>query len=104
MLEEDGLIAGDERTGYTSQVALQTGRIEELQERLAAGIALAGPAGELLLATGPELAHVFCGEQDPLALLFPGGSTATAEALYKDSPASHYFGAMVRSAVEAFLT
>jgi len=59
-----------------------------------------GVTGELstLRRCGPKLAQVLRGEQDPLQLLFPGGSFAEARELYVESPyARCYNGALVEA-------
>jgi NADPH:quinone reductase-like Zn-dependent oxidoreductase/SAM-dependent methyltransferase len=48
---------------------------------------------------GARLADVLTGRADPLDLLFPGGSTETAEALYTSSPPARACGALVAAAV-----
>jgi NADPH:quinone reductase-like Zn-dependent oxidoreductase/NADP-dependent 3-hydroxy acid dehydrogenase YdfG/SAM-dependent methyltransferase len=48
---------------------------------------------------GPHLADILRGSADPLQLLFPGGSTELAEALYRDSPEAKAFNQLLREAV-----
>jgi acyl transferase domain-containing protein/predicted O-methyltransferase YrrM len=48
---------------------------------------------------GPRLADVLRGSADPLALLFPDGSLADAEALYHDSPPARAYGALAAEAL-----
>jgi acyl transferase domain-containing protein len=48
---------------------------------------------------GAELAGILRGEVDPLARLFPGGSTELAEALYRDAPEAKAFNQLVRETV-----
>lgn len=52
---------------------------------------------------GQELAQVLNGKQDPLALLFPGGSVEIAEQLYRESPQARLFNEMVAQSVSAAL-
>jgi acyl transferase domain-containing protein len=52
---------------------------------------------------GQELARVLNGKQDPLALLFPGGSVEIAEQLYRESPQARLFNEMVAQSVSAAL-
>ncbi|MBI5722130.1 MAG: SDR family NAD(P)-dependent oxidoreductase [Burkholderiales bacterium] len=64
----------------------------------------ASPLGaelELTLRTGREMADALCGRQDPLQLLFPGGSTETAERVYRDSPPARLFNGLIAEAVAA---
>ena len=48
---------------------------------------------------GPHLAAILRGRADPLQLLFPGGSTELAEALYRDLPEAKAFNQLLREAV-----
>ena len=59
--------------------------------------------GELstLRRCGGELARVLRGEQDPLQLLFPGGSFAEARKLYVDSPYARTYNAALGAALTA---
>ena len=50
---------------------------------------------------GPELAAALTGATDPLQLLFPGGNSATAEHLYRDSPSAKLYNGIVKDAVAA---
>ena len=52
-----------------------------------------------LRRTGPALARVIRGEQDPLTLLFPAGNHDATEALYHTAPISHLYNILVRQAV-----
>jgi len=47
-----------------------------------------------------ELANVLRGRADPLALLFPGGSLADTERLYRDSPPAQAYNGLVARLVE----
>ncbi|MGD9832287.1 MAG: type I polyketide synthase [Piscinibacter sp.] len=48
-----------------------------------------------------ELAGVLRGEVDPLALLFPGGSLADTERLYRDSPPAQAYNSLIGQVVGA---
>ena len=50
---------------------------------------------ELLRRCGGELASVLRGEQDPLPLLFPQGSSAVVRRAYADSPYARTFNSML---------
>lgn len=50
---------------------------------------------------GEGLAEALRGEADPLQLLFPGGSLATAEQLYRKSPLARAYTALVAEAAAA---
>jgi acyl transferase domain-containing protein/SAM-dependent methyltransferase/NAD(P)-dependent dehydrogenase (short-subunit alcohol dehydrogenase family)/acyl carrier protein len=58
---------------------------------------------ELMLVSrcAASLAEVLRGAADPLQLLFPGGSLADAEKLYRETPVARTYNALVREAVEA---
>jgi SAM-dependent methyltransferase len=56
---------------------------------------------EYMERCGTRLADVLTGRESPLETLFPGGSTALADALYGTSPLARYFNAIVRAAVMA---
>jgi acyl transferase domain-containing protein len=47
-----------------------------------------------------ELAAVMRGRADPLALLFPGGSLADTERLYRDSPTARAYNSLIAQVVE----
>ncbi len=59
--------------------------------------------GELntLRRCGPALARVLRGEQDPLQLLFPGGSFTEARKLYVDSPFAQTYNRALGEALQA---
>jgi acyl transferase domain-containing protein len=56
---------------------------------------------ELTGRAGEALAEALRGERDPLQLLFPGGSTATAERLYRDSPTARFYNGLVAEVLAA---
>jgi acyl transferase domain-containing protein/SAM-dependent methyltransferase/NAD(P)-dependent dehydrogenase (short-subunit alcohol dehydrogenase family) len=59
--------------------------------------------GELgiLQRCGSELARVLTGEQDPLELLFPGGSFSEARKIYIESPAARTYNTALAEALSA---
>ena len=61
--------------------------------------------GELLTLRrcGPQLARVLGGQQDPLQLLFPGGSLAEARKLYVESPFARTYNGALADALSAAL-
>ncbi|RIL12529.1 polyketide synthase [bacterium] len=63
------------------------------------------PGGQAELALlercGARLAEVLTGACDPLSLLFPGGSTALLDPLYRDSATARHANALVAEAVAA---
>lgn len=54
----------------------------------------------LIRNCGAHLARVLRGEQDPLQLLFPDGSSTNAEHFYTDSPSFRHYLCIVRKALE----
>jgi acyl transferase domain-containing protein/NADPH:quinone reductase-like Zn-dependent oxidoreductase/acyl carrier protein len=105
MLQEDGWLR---QSGPEWEICRVPPRIEAstLQERWA-GLLARYPAFEAELTflgrCGPQLAQVISGAADPLQLLFPGGSLATAEKLYQESPFAKAYNALVRQTVAAAL-
>lgn len=98
VLGEEGLLArrGEEWTGTGKPPGPDPdGIIEALRERHPRMI----PQVELTAKCGRRLAAVLRGEEDPLHLLFEGGSFEATEALYRDSPSARAFNALVREAV-----
>ena len=61
----------------------------------------AAPEIELVGRVAGELAEALRGERDPLQLLFPGGSFATAEQIYRDSPTAKFFNGLMAEVVAA---
>jgi acyl transferase domain-containing protein/NADPH:quinone reductase-like Zn-dependent oxidoreductase len=61
----------------------------------------AAPEIELVGRVASELAEALRGERDPLQLLFPGGSFATAEQIYRDSPTAKFFNGLMAEVVAA---
>jgi acyl transferase domain-containing protein len=72
--------------------------IARLMRECAAG---AAPEIELVGRVASELAEALRGERDPLQLLFPGGSFATAEKIYRDSPTAKFFNGLMAEVVAA---
>ena len=54
---------------------------------------------DLLERCGRQMAKVLRGECSPLELLFPGGSSATLEKLYRDSPVSQVGNNLIQEAI-----
>ncbi len=97
MLAEDGALAATDG-GFECRRALRAPTPQAQAARYEAALARFAPVdGEIttLRRCGEHLARVLRGEQDPLQLLFPGGSFAEARKLYVDSPfARTYNGAV----------
>ncbi len=61
----------------------------------------AEPELEMTERTGMELALALRGERDPIQLLFPGGSLATAERMYRDTPTAKFYNGMMAEVLAA---
>ncbi|MBP7570507.1 MAG: acyltransferase domain-containing protein, partial [Acidobacteria bacterium] len=99
-----GMLAEDGRLERRGDDYVVTGRQEELdEEALAAALEREypqyGPLVALTRRCGARLGPVLLGRQDPLQLLFEGGSFAATEALYKDLPSARAFNQLVAEAV-----
>ena len=87
--------------GWTVMRPLQPGRPQDDLAALAASYP--GGAAELELTgrVAGELAEALRGERDPMQLLFPGGSLATAERLYRDTPTALFFNGLMAEVIAA---
>ena len=103
ILHEDGVlreVAGGWEVARALDGVEPALRVVDLGQQHAIGraeLALTGRAGG-------ALAEALRGTVDPLQLLFPGGSLADAEALYRETPMAHAYGALVREAVAAVVS
>jgi acyl transferase domain-containing protein/NAD(P)-dependent dehydrogenase (short-subunit alcohol dehydrogenase family)/SAM-dependent methyltransferase len=101
MLVEEGLLrrqgAGRLETTDTFEYIDPTSRYDELLRRFAA------VDGELrmLCRCANRLAAVLTGAQDPLQLLFPGGSLQEARQIYIESPYARTYNSAVAFALES---
>ncbi len=102
ILEEDGLLR---RTGEGWEVAREpvAGDLEAQRAVLAARYADRGAELAFTGRCGPRLAEVLTGREDPLPLLFPGGSLREAEQLYQATPFSRAYGALGQQVLAAAL-
>jgi acyl transferase domain-containing protein/SAM-dependent methyltransferase/acyl carrier protein len=103
MLAEDGVLAAQD-SGYVVCSRLETVTPEQLAARHHALITQYAPVdGELstLRRCGAQLAPVLRGQQDPLQLLFPGGSFDEARKLYVESPYARTYNGALAAAVAA---
>ena len=88
--------AGDlDRAGETWHVRRRLAPAEDQPDLREIAPAAALPEVEMLLRAGAGLADALRGRTDPLELLFPGGDTSSAEALYGAVPTSVYFNGLV---------
>ncbi len=102
MLAEDGLLARRAQ-GFEVVARLPGFTAEDPYAPLLARFAPVD--GELLTLRrcGPHLADVLAGRQDPLQLLFPGGSLAEARQLYVESPFARTYNGALAAAIESSL-
>src|SRR6185437_3913086 len=101
VLAEDGLLEPAAAPGAWLATAAWTAPPPDPQAALAAlrlALPEAGPELELLAACGQALPEVLRGQLDPLQLLFPAGSTATLERLYRDTPPARLLNRLAREA------
>ncbi len=105
MLAEAGAQVGDFSTLATHSPTVLWQGVES-ETSLAAAVAelrrrCPAAAAELTLLErcGEGLAGVLKGDTDPLTLLFPEGDTATAAALYQDSPGAQIMNRLTAAAV-----
>jgi malonyl CoA-acyl carrier protein transacylase/NAD(P)-dependent dehydrogenase (short-subunit alcohol dehydrogenase family)/acyl carrier protein len=100
ILAEDGLLRldGDEYMVATAAPASDPGRLYD-----AAFERFGDVDGELrtLHRCGAALARVLRGAQDPVQLLFPGGSLAEARKLYVESPYARTYNGLLAEAVQS---
>ena len=98
MLTEDGFLARESESWRVRRPFGQTSPAERM-----ARLSLAYPAcrAELTLTQrcGEQLAAVLGGGLDPLQLLFPDGSSADLEQLYREAPFTRAYNTVVREAV-----
>jgi amino acid adenylation domain-containing protein len=98
MLAEDGTLRRDE-TNWEVVGPLISGDPDRACE---SGLEIFGDVdAEILMLRrcGAELARVLTGQQDPLQLLFPGGSFKEAHKLYIDSPYARTYNAALGEAL-----
>ncbi len=100
ILADDGWLVRD-GSGWVVQRVFGTVQPDRTLAEFAATRPLLAAELELTGRTGAELAAALRGECDPLQLLFPAGSTETAERVYRDSPPARLFNGLVAEAVAA---
>ena len=91
----DAGVLGRESAGWRVVKALPS---EAPEPALAELRALCPPGAEAELEMTARVANEFAealrGERDPMQLLFPGGSIANAESLYRDSPTAKFYNGL----------
>jgi acyl transferase domain-containing protein/NADPH:quinone reductase-like Zn-dependent oxidoreductase/NADP-dependent 3-hydroxy acid dehydrogenase YdfG/SAM-dependent methyltransferase len=93
ILTEDGLLRAD------GEDFVVVSRLPAIPPRLDA--LAAEPRAQLAAACGDDLAGILTGQIDPLHRLFPNGSSAVAETLYRDSPEARIYNQLLAEAVAA---
>ncbi|HJV97058.1 MAG TPA: SDR family NAD(P)-dependent oxidoreductase, partial [Albitalea sp.] len=99
MLAEDGVLRAHDG-GFELTGALPTADPAAHADALARRFGAIDGELSTLRRCGPELARVLSGEQDPLQLLFPGGSFAEARKLYVESPFARSYNAALAEALQ----
>lgn len=102
MLVEDGALS-IQAGGFAVSGPLPGVDPTERYESLLARFAQTPGELRTLRRCGPELARVLRGEQDPLQLLFPGGSFEEARSLYVESPFAQTYNRALGEALQAAL-
>ena len=100
ILAEDRILAAD-GDAWEVIVAPPEVKPEELYAVLFAEHPDCGAELELTSACASRLAEVLQGRIDPLTLLFPEGSLALTERLYRDSPPARTYNALIGKAVSS---
>lgn len=98
LLVEEGMLAR-EGDAYTSRHPLPESDVETAMERVRADFPREEPLIEYVRTCGEALPEVVTGEESALETLFPGGSYATTEFLYRDWAVARYFNGIARSVV-----
>jgi len=100
MLAEDGVLHRDGEH-FVVAGALPPGHLPADDAAVAQRFGAIDGELSTLRRCGPALARVLTGEQDPLQLLFPGGSFAEARRLYVESPYARTYNAALAAALQA---
>ncbi|WP_188186662.1 non-ribosomal peptide synthetase [Nonomuraea sp. SYSU D8015] len=103
-LTGDGLLQSDGEGRYHGLAAVTPetleARLAELDER-AAAVDFGGDLVGYLRASAAVLPELLRGEGNPLELMFPGASTDTAQAAFRDNPVNRYLNEVLVAAVTA---
>jgi acyl transferase domain-containing protein len=100
VLAEDGVLAAADG-GWSVRGELPSGPSPDTVQEISRRFPDFTGEVTLLDRCGRHLADVLRGEQDPLSLLFPGGSTTDVEKLTRESPAAQAYNTLVRDAFAA---
>jgi acyl transferase domain-containing protein/SAM-dependent methyltransferase len=102
VLAERGLLRR-EGEAFLAPAALPAPTLEPLLAEAGAAFADYPEMLAYLTGCGPRLGAVLSGRESPLETLFPGGSFALADGLYRDSAVARYLNGIGRAAVEALV-
>ena len=94
ILAEEGYLVRSAR-GWTVARPLRPARPEDGLAALAGEYPDGAAELEMTGRVAGELAEALRGERDPMQLLFPGGSLATAERLYRDTPTAKLYNGLM---------
>jgi len=103
MLVEDGILR-PENDGFEVVCPLTSTDPNERYDALLAQFSSVDGELRMLRRCGGDLARVLTGHQDPLQLLFPGGSFAEARQLYVESPYARTYNGALGEAVKAAIS
>jgi len=103
ILQEDGLLRREDRHWLVTRAPEREDTLDWLTTlETHYGVPLQAELA-LLRRCGPQLAGVLRGRVDPLALLFPDGSSQLAENLYRVSPAARAFNGLLADTLASAL-
>ena len=102
MLVEDGVLRM-RREGFEVSRPLATDDATSRHDAIVARFGRTDAELRTLRRCGPALARVLRGEQDPMHLLFPGGSFEEARGLYIESPFAQTYNRALGEALQAAL-
>jgi len=100
ILGEEGLLAGEGQDWVVQDTFPAVQPAEELT-RLHAAYPDAAAELEMTWRVAAEMAEALRGEREPMQLLFPGGSLANAERMYRDAPTAKVFNGLVVEVLRA---
>ena len=101
-LTTQGVLRG-EGESFVAPEALPVPALEPLLDEARAAFADYPEMLAYIIGCGPRLAAILTGRESALETLFPGGSFALADGLYRDSAVSRYLNGIVRAAAEALV-
>jgi acyl transferase domain-containing protein/SAM-dependent methyltransferase/NAD(P)-dependent dehydrogenase (short-subunit alcohol dehydrogenase family)/acyl carrier protein len=101
ILAEDGIVRREEAGAYVFEAALPAYDPEELLLRLRADFPACGAELDLIGAIAGRAAEILRGACDPLTLLFPNGSLALTEKMYREAPVLRFFNGLMERLVSS---